>query len=46
MKKCGECEELRYTGDETEGWCPDVNRRVKKSSKCQKSVKTDNKDAK
>ena len=46
MKKCGECDELRYTGDEHEGWCPDAKRRVRTDSKCQsvKDVKTNNKE--
>lgn len=48
MKRCGECDDLRYTGDDNEGWCPDAGRRVRTDSKCQnvKKVKAGKKDMK
>lgn len=37
MKRCADCDETVYTGDDNEFWCPEVKHRVRKDSRCQKT---------
>ena len=39
-KKCGECHDYKYTGDKNEGWCSEIQRRVKKDEECTKDNKS------